>query len=714
MASKEIPIIKTEIDDPDLGITTNHAQRITAIVLNPFLTDMLNASKITTVADHAALKTIVDANGLIPGHGYKFTFVTKYIQPKTGTVKTAPGEDLILIAKSNNSFHGQAYSVTFPEDIIEFDFTKLVCEDFSTPRGGTITYREDTKNKLSYPGDFRGIILPFWIVDRTAFPAWATTSFYTPGNIILEGGLLYRCRIMHTAGTFATDLDNYKWENVDKIHGAAVWNTTVSILGGTAHTSGPVRELPVFENVTNCHIQGPNSATAVRHVCVRYSNNVTVGAGSEDIIIYNSYTVPGVPGSASAMSQDADNTSIGHSSTGLVIVDGSGTKIGDNCSGIFKGPGSQNNSIGDFNLGIYLGEGCTFNVIGDNSMAVALHYYCHYNIIGAFGRTINLQDFTKDCVIGTSCSNLVLNNSSFNTFESGCFDIKLRWAQYNNFGNSCSNIANINAALDYSQFSYNIFGDLCSNINTGGAGSKLTHCTFGATCTSISIGIGAVMQKCTLGNGCTSFTLAASSELVDASFGHDCATIALASGALCYYWTVGHSVDHITAEANVNIYPITLESAVNNITFRTGAVIQRVTIGESCQNITAASMFDATIGKGCLSITMAAGTTFQEASIGHHCATININANVRGAEIGHYCEALTFQATKTYNNITIATGTKNKTFASLNRVNLALAHTVSQTWTVDIADAVIDTLDSVNGKLGYITVASGAQTLVQI
>lgn len=625
MASKEISAIKTEIDDPALGITTNGAQRITAIVLNPFLTDMLNASKITTVADHATLKAIADAGGLIPGHGYKFGYIPKYKQNVTNTIKTGASENIILVANSTSTFHRHAASADHPEDIIEFDFTNILCEDFSTARGGKITYREDTINKLSYPGDFRAILNPFWIVDKASFPTWTTSTFYTPGVIVNSGGVLYRCRIMHTAGTFATDLANYDWENVDRLHGAVVWGTTVSMLGGTnnIYTSGAAVELSIFSGATNCHIKGTNPISSVRHVAIRNSNHVLIGEDSDQVIVYNSSTVPGVPEGASAMSQACDMTVVGHNSSQNLIVDGVGNTIGNNSSGIFKGIGSKYNKVGNAVVGMYIGEGCNYNSVGDNSTAIYIHNYSHYNSIGAFAQTIMIDEYTKDCSIKTSCANIILRTSSNNTFEAGCHDIKLRWAQYNNFGDACSTISNNQTEQEYAQFSYNTFGDGCSSITLGGVSggnsAKLVNCVFGTQCTGITVNDGAFVSRGSFGNGCSTISIGVASTLIDFSFGHDCTNITLGG-----------------------------------------------------------------------SITVARLAT------------------------GNACSSLTFQTGKTYSNIVLATGVQNKTFASLNQVHLAIPHSVTQTWTVDIANAVINTLDSVNNKLGYITVASGVQTLVQI
>lgn len=44
------------------------------------------------------------------------------------------------------------------------------------------------------------------------YSAWVTTTVYAIGDLVTNGGNYYRCRIAHTAGTFADDLTALKWE----------------------------------------------------------------------------------------------------------------------------------------------------------------------------------------------------------------------------------------------------------------------------------------------------------------------------------------------------------------------------------------------------------------------------------------------------------------------------------------------------------------------
>ncbi len=49
------------------------------------------------------------------------------------------------------------------------------------------------------------------ILEPGGYAAWVTTTAYTVGTLVSNGGSYYRCLIAHTSGTFATDLAAVKW-----------------------------------------------------------------------------------------------------------------------------------------------------------------------------------------------------------------------------------------------------------------------------------------------------------------------------------------------------------------------------------------------------------------------------------------------------------------------------------------------------------------------
>ncbi len=43
---------------------------------------------------------------------------------------------------------------------------------------------------------------------------WLTSTAYTVGQVVTNTGVLYRCTVAHTSGTFSTDLTNLKWVKI--------------------------------------------------------------------------------------------------------------------------------------------------------------------------------------------------------------------------------------------------------------------------------------------------------------------------------------------------------------------------------------------------------------------------------------------------------------------------------------------------------------------
>jgi hypothetical protein len=82
--------------------------------------------------------------------------------------------------------------------------------DMSDEFGDTLSYSEWTDDKAK-----------LWVNSGTdpdaisSIPAWATTTAYTIGDVVTESSNEYVAIENHTSGTFATDLTNEKWEQVD-------------------------------------------------------------------------------------------------------------------------------------------------------------------------------------------------------------------------------------------------------------------------------------------------------------------------------------------------------------------------------------------------------------------------------------------------------------------------------------------------------------------
>lgn len=101
-------------------------------------------------------------------------------------------------------------SGTFATDLSGGKWTQV---DMSDEFGDSIQYSPWTDDKAKLWADAGS--RPN---DSSSVSAWGTTTAYTIGNVVSNGGSQYVCIVKHTSGTFATDLAAGKWEQIDNAH----------------------------------------------------------------------------------------------------------------------------------------------------------------------------------------------------------------------------------------------------------------------------------------------------------------------------------------------------------------------------------------------------------------------------------------------------------------------------------------------------------------
>jgi hypothetical protein len=102
------------------------------------------------------LNILKNESKLEVGIWYKIIdFQTIHRITNTSEINIGPIEPLYIQAISEDQFSNKVYSDTFPNDIIEFDFTNQLCEDNTTPRKGVITFRKDIVNDTYTQYDWR-------------------------------------------------------------------------------------------------------------------------------------------------------------------------------------------------------------------------------------------------------------------------------------------------------------------------------------------------------------------------------------------------------------------------------------------------------------------------------------------------------------------------------------------------------------------------------
>jgi hypothetical protein len=107
--------------------------------------------------EYSEIKTLVNGSQLIPGRWYYILdFQTIHLIPNTTDINTGPVEPLLLLATSENTFGSRVYSPQlYPNDIIEFDFNNVLCEDGTTPRKGKIEFRHNIQSDTYTYYDWR-------------------------------------------------------------------------------------------------------------------------------------------------------------------------------------------------------------------------------------------------------------------------------------------------------------------------------------------------------------------------------------------------------------------------------------------------------------------------------------------------------------------------------------------------------------------------------
>ncbi|MFH1119532.1 MAG: hypothetical protein V1775_06880 [Bacteroidota bacterium] len=152
---------------------------------------MANLSRSMTAAQLAAA---ILASALNKGEHIKISdFVTVH-NPRNlvgfdSEVITGAPEEITVMATSSNTISTIAYSSAYPDDIIHYDFSDVLCEDGITPRKGKITFRKNTKTNISAYCDYRNCKVLRYSMDAAA---WVSGTNYGEGSFAKVGGFIYK------------------------------------------------------------------------------------------------------------------------------------------------------------------------------------------------------------------------------------------------------------------------------------------------------------------------------------------------------------------------------------------------------------------------------------------------------------------------------------------------------------------------------------------
>lgn len=143
---------------------------------------------------HAEMLPLVSASELTPGQLYRITDLrTRHLIPNTAEYNIGPTEPMIVTATTVNTLFAEAYSETYPQDIIYYELV-----DSSTAGGdrGRIYFRHNTVKNISVWEDWRAIKYRRWETTLGSgvfklfsnLPVWIdepVTSFLSGNRIVI-------------------------------------------------------------------------------------------------------------------------------------------------------------------------------------------------------------------------------------------------------------------------------------------------------------------------------------------------------------------------------------------------------------------------------------------------------------------------------------------------------------------------------------------------
>jgi hypothetical protein len=410
------------------------------------------------------LVSAIDEGGLVEGSYYRITdFATVHWMTEVNLseetfpyildegnriIHTGANEPLIVIATSSNTISTEAWSATYPQDIIKYDWNPanwssisafVDSDDGVTPVTGfkgVIIRREDTllANKVNF--DYREITYRLWNIEQTA---WDVATEYNAGSFVQYGTKIYYGL---DTGTGMEPETTEGWESY--------WRLLLDLNDGT----GGMNSYVSFSSSGLYNISIDNNIPIVDT-----SDFVDRTMFADDISSHNQFDeCTFVPFTIFGTGCSYNSFGIGCSSNTFGTNCSSNT-FGTNCYGNTFGTNCSSNTFGTNCYGNTFGTGCYINSFGTRCSYNSFGTECYFN---TFGTGCYINSFGTNCygnTFGTNCSsNTFGTNCSSNTFGTGC--------SYNSFGTRCS----------YNSFGtrcyYNSFGTECSS-NTFG-----TECYF--------------------------------------------------------------------------------------------------------------------------------------------------------------------------------------------------------------------------------------------
>jgi len=133
---------------------------------------------------YATLTALINSSGLIIGRRYRITdYASVHTIPRTSDINTPAVEPLIVTAIAVNKLAPEAYSASFPEDIIYYEVTS---DQVVVPgcTKGYIYRRIDTAKNNDIPFDFRNVKFRRWQISPSSLDATGADHDYGRGTVV--------------------------------------------------------------------------------------------------------------------------------------------------------------------------------------------------------------------------------------------------------------------------------------------------------------------------------------------------------------------------------------------------------------------------------------------------------------------------------------------------------------------------------------------------
>lgn len=350
----------------------------------------------------------ITGSSLIKGQYYRVTdYKTIFGIPNTSPVVlninspqyVGTFEPLIIFAEDVNIISNHALSSLYPQDLLEYDYTKNLAEDSSTPRPGLIIYRKDTTLNIETHYDFRNVLFRRWQIDTTAHNpdtvlyAWNTSYTYASNDVAISpiNNHLY----INITGVNSADpsTDAINWAHLLNLFTYPHYFAFgVTIAQNAIVLSSDYHDFLTFNGACSDVSIGLNSL-----------DNVFLGTcDSSSIGSYGSYS--NTFGDAcifNVLGNFCYLNTFGYYTFANTFGDNCySTTCGDYCSNVLN-DGSYSNTFGDYCGPNISGQGCIGNTFGNGCLYNTFGNYCYYNIFGAntasntFQASINTMNLSK-------------------------------------------------------------------------------------------------------------------------------------------------------------------------------------------------------------------------------------------------------------------------------------------------------------------------------